>query len=213
VYPPPNTPPVARAGNDQVITLPLDSVTVNGSASSDAVGTITSYQWQQLNGPAISVINNPANAITIVRGLTAAGSYQFELTVTDDSSAVARDTVLITVNAAPPPQRFVRVNVFGGSNPAGTGWNNWNVQTGLTSSAFTYADGGTSTITAALSAHTNIGDNGTGYPTTMCPPEVGRHASYNTAASRTLIISGLDNSKRYDFEAYPALVATRPGML
>lgn len=206
VYPPPNTPPVARAGNDQLITLPLDSVTVNGSASSDAVGSIISYQWQQLNGPVVTIMNNPANAITIIRGLTSVGSYQFELTVTDDSSAVARDTVLITVNAAPPPQRFVRVNVFGGSNPAGTGWNNWNVQTGLTTSAFTYADGGTSTISAALSAHTNIGDNGTGYPTTMCPPEVGRYASYNTAASRTLIISGLDNSKRYDFEAYASRI-------
>ncbi len=206
VYPPPNTAPVAGAGSDQAITLPLDSVILNGSASSDAVGSIISYQWQQVSGPSASIINNPVAVSTIARGLIA-GTYRFELTVTDDSSAVARDTIMVTVNAAPPPQRFVRVNIFGGSNPAGTGWNNWNVQTNLTSSAFTYADGGTSAITATLSAHTNIGDNGNGYPTTMCPPEVGRHASYNTNASRTLIISGLDNSKRYDFEAYASRIA------
>ena len=38
----PNVPPVAKAGADQTITLPTNSVTLNGSASTDADGSISS---------------------------------------------------------------------------------------------------------------------------------------------------------------------------
>ncbi|MBN8676020.1 MAG: T9SS type A sorting domain-containing protein, partial [Chitinophagales bacterium] len=205
VYPSLNTAPVARAGADQTIVLPVNSVTLNGSASSDAVGQIVSYVWRQISGPSASTLGS-ANAVSTTAADLVTGAYQFELLVTDDSSAVGKDTIVVTVNPVPPAQRFVRVNIFGGSNPAGTGWNNWNVQTSLSTGALSYSDGTASAITAALSAHTNIGDNGAGYPTTMCPPEVGRIASYNTNASRTLTISGLDNSKTYDFEAYASRI-------
>jgi hypothetical protein len=181
---------------------------LNGSASSDAVGSIVSYQWRQISGPSTSVLSNPNSVITIARTLVA-GSYQFELKVTDDSTAVGRDTVVITVNTAPPAQRFVKVNVFGGVAPAGTGWNNWNVVNSLNSTAFAYADGGASTITAALSANTVVADNGAGYPTTMCPTEVGRTTSYSTL-NRTLTISGLDNNKNYNIELYSSRIGGNP---
>jgi hypothetical protein len=38
-----NKPPVASAGPDQAITLPTDSILLNGSASSDPDGTISSF--------------------------------------------------------------------------------------------------------------------------------------------------------------------------
>jgi len=47
-----NTPPIAKAGADQNVTLG-DSVTLSGSQSSDSDGNIISYQWSE-NGVEIS---------------------------------------------------------------------------------------------------------------------------------------------------------------
>jgi hypothetical protein len=48
---PVNVPPVAHAGTGQTITLPVDSVTLDGSASTDPDGTIVSYSWAKIAGP------------------------------------------------------------------------------------------------------------------------------------------------------------------
>jgi hypothetical protein len=101
--PPPNQGPIANAGPDQVITLPVNSVTLNGAASTDPDGTITFFQWIKLSGPSVpqpSIIT-PNSAQTDVKDLVR-GIYEFELTVTDDSGSIARDKVQITVNPAPP---------------------------------------------------------------------------------------------------------------
>ena len=94
-----NKIPIANAGNDQMITLPINTVTVNGSGS-DPDGTITSYLWTKISGPVASSITNANNASTTITGLTA-GTYQFELKVTDNLGSVGKDTIIITVNAAP----------------------------------------------------------------------------------------------------------------
>lgn len=198
----PNIAPIARAGADQTISLPIDSVVLNGSASSDTDGIIVSYHWRELTGPSQSSIGAPGSAKTSIYNLLA-GVYQFELAVQDDSSAIGRDTVAVFVNPLP---KLIQVNVYGGSNPAGTGWNNWNVQSNLSSTAFTYSDGTTSVVKAVLSASTAVADNGTSYPTTMCPPVVGRTASYYYTP-RTLVLSGLDSTKTYNLQFY----ATRAG--
>lgn len=190
--------PTARAGGSQTITLPVNSVTLNGSASSDTDGVIISYRWRQLNGPSQSTISTPNQVSTGVTNLSM-GIYQFELAVTDDSSSVGRDTLSIFVN---PQPKLIQVNVYGGTTPAGTGWNNWNVSGNLTATALKYSDGTTSTVKTVLSASTAVADNGAGYPVTMCPQEVGRTASYFYNAPRTLVISGLNNSSQYNFEAY-----------
>ncbi len=46
-----NKIPVANAGADQTITLPVATVTLNGSGT-DADGTIKAYTWSQTSGPA-----------------------------------------------------------------------------------------------------------------------------------------------------------------
>ncbi len=100
---PVNQPPVANAGANQTITLPVNSVTLNGSASSDPDGTIASYLWTKISGPAqYTIVNNSASS-TIVNNLTV-GSYSFQLKVTDNGGAVAMDTIKITVNPAPANQ-------------------------------------------------------------------------------------------------------------
>src|SRR5699024_7925686 len=47
-----NEAPVASAGNNQAITLPTNSVVLDGSKSHDPDGTIVSYKWKKKSGPA-----------------------------------------------------------------------------------------------------------------------------------------------------------------
>ncbi|HEU4472670.1 MAG TPA: PKD domain-containing protein [Flavisolibacter sp.] len=210
VNPFPNVLPEAKAGADQTIELPTNSVGLSGASSTDADGAIVAYAWRQVSGPSQSLLSASSSANTTAGNLVL-GTYQFELLVTDDSTGVDKDTVQVIVNPIPPvvTKKFIRVNLFAGSNPAGAGWTNWNVQAGLNSPALTYSDGTASAVRASLSNHSGTGDNGAGYPTVMCPPEVGRAASYSTA-SRTLVITGLDNSKRYDLEAYASRIGGNP---
>ncbi len=93
-----NIPPVANAGTDQSITLPINSVILSGSGT-DPDGIITAYAWTKVSGPAASTITNPTTAATSVTGLIA-GVYRFELRVTDNNGASDTDTMQVTVNVA-----------------------------------------------------------------------------------------------------------------
>ena len=106
VNPPGNTnkPPIANAGPDHVITLPTDSVSLDGSASSDPDGSISNYLWSKISGPASFIITNASATKTVVKNL-AAGVYQFELKVTDNGGLSAKDTVQIIVNDPAQPNR------------------------------------------------------------------------------------------------------------
>lgn len=95
--PPTNVAPVAKAGNDQVISLPTTSVNLDGSGSYDTDGNIASYSWSKISGPSTYTIGNTASSYTGVNSL-ASGVYSFRLQVTDNYGAVAADTVSITVN-------------------------------------------------------------------------------------------------------------------
>jgi hypothetical protein len=93
-----NKPPIAAAGPDTVITLPMDSVILDGSKSGDPDGKISAWQWTKFSGHDSFTIMSATAAITTVKNLKA-GAYQFELKVTDDEGASARDTVMITVDS------------------------------------------------------------------------------------------------------------------
>ena len=93
-----NQSPVADAGPDKAVTLPVSSTTLNGSGS-DADGTISSYFWTQVSGPNTAIFTNKTVAVPTVSGL-AAGVYVFSLIVTDNNGASSvEDQVSITVNA------------------------------------------------------------------------------------------------------------------
>ena len=98
--PPVNQPPVANAGSNIAITLPVNSTTLNGTASSDADGTIVSYVWSKTSGPASYSIANAAAATTVLTNL-AEGVYVFTLQVTDNAGAASASSVTVTVNPAP----------------------------------------------------------------------------------------------------------------
>ncbi len=90
-----NIPPVARAGNDQTVNLPASSITLDGSASSDLDGNITTYLWEKVSGTG-GVITSPNAVSTTVTGLEET-VYTFRLTVTDNDSLTGTDTVQVIV--------------------------------------------------------------------------------------------------------------------
>jgi ribosomal protein L14 len=95
----PNQPPTANAGNNITMTLPLNSTNLNGGSSTDADGTITTYGWTRVSGPATYTLANAGAAATGLSNLVA-GVYTFRLTVTDNDGATSTDDVTVTVNAA-----------------------------------------------------------------------------------------------------------------
>jgi hypothetical protein len=91
-----NNSPVAKAGDDQTIQLANARTELDGTGSTDADGSIQAYKWQQVAGPTTAVLGSADAAKTTVSAL-AAGTYEFELTVTDDKGAQATDRIVITV--------------------------------------------------------------------------------------------------------------------
>ena len=97
--PPPaqgNQPPIARAGSDQQIELPMDSVQLDGTASTDPDGNVVAYQWRKISGPSSFVLRSPGSVKTMASSLEK-GLYQIELKVTDDEGASHLDTVQVIV--------------------------------------------------------------------------------------------------------------------
>jgi hypothetical protein len=93
---PENLPPTVDAGPDQTITLPSNSVNLNGTAS-DSDGEIVSYVWTQISGPSDI---NPEDIEDPTASPLVEGVYVFKLLVTDNDGAVADGHVTITVNLA-----------------------------------------------------------------------------------------------------------------
>lgn len=105
--PPPNQAPTSNAGADQTINLPANTVSLVGTGV-DVDGTIASYAWSQVSGPA-AIIGSPTSASTQISGLVQ-GTFVFRLTVTDNQGATGTDTVQITVNPAQVPNNPPIVN-------------------------------------------------------------------------------------------------------
>ncbi len=99
VNPAVNIPPVANAGSSITITLPVNTATLNGSSSSDADGTISTYSWTQVSGPNTPGSTGASTATVSLTGLIA-GQYVYQLQVTDNSGAKAIAQVKVTVVAA-----------------------------------------------------------------------------------------------------------------
>jgi LysM repeat protein len=72
-------------------------VTFDGSASTDADGTIESYEWDFGDG------SERGTGATVTHGYTSAGSYVVTLTVTDNCGASSQTTVDVTITGPTPP--------------------------------------------------------------------------------------------------------------
>ncbi|HUP12435.1 MAG TPA: carbohydrate-binding protein [Niastella sp.] len=109
-------------------------------------------------------------------------------------------------------EKFVKVNIYGGTNPYNNSeWTDWNLGTASSTnksiSALKYSDGTASPVTAVLSKTDAIGDNGTTYGGTMAPAEVLRYCS-NGTAERTITLSNLSTAKTYALELYASRAKT-----
>ncbi|HRO48415.1 hypothetical protein, partial [Agriterribacter sp.] len=98
--PPPSIVLAANSGDNQVITLPTNSVTVDGSVKSTYPAGST-FLWTQKEGPATTTIAAHTSLKTSITGLNKAGDYRFQLKITDKNGNVSTSSVYITVNPAP----------------------------------------------------------------------------------------------------------------
>jgi gliding motility-associated-like protein len=90
-----NENPTAHAGEDVQISLPVRDYTINGTAS-DADGVITNYLWTLVSGPEdITFTQDTFGKLVITTSV--AGTYVFELTVTDNGNNTGSDQITITV--------------------------------------------------------------------------------------------------------------------
>ena len=94
-----NLAPVANAGPDQTVIDTggdsVESVTLDGSNSSDPDGSIVTYEWRE-GGTFVAFGATPSVFLPV-------GAHTLTLQVTDDRGATASDTVAITVRANLPP--------------------------------------------------------------------------------------------------------------
>jgi hypothetical protein len=83
--------------------------TLSAATSNDDDGTIVSYSWKQISGPATPLIVNPTGVTTKVTGFDTPGVYVYELTVTDNQGAIGKTTMVVTAYTAnkPPNARIV----------------------------------------------------------------------------------------------------------
>jgi hypothetical protein len=90
-----NQAPVAAAGDD--LTVPTDLPgTLDGTGSFDPDGTITGYQWTQIQGAPVQIQNAGTPVATFIAPPTA-GVLVFQLTVTDQHGFTSSNTVAVDV--------------------------------------------------------------------------------------------------------------------
>ncbi|GJM25822.1 MAG: hypothetical protein DHS20C16_22370 [Phycisphaerae bacterium] len=92
--------PDADAGDDQLVILPVNSATLDGTQSTDD-GVITDFSWTQVSGPSMATLNGAGSSILNVSNLLE-GVYVFRLTVTDNDGLTNSDSASVTV-ATPAP--------------------------------------------------------------------------------------------------------------
>ena len=90
-----NKPPIANAGNDTTIKLPVNSILLDATRSSDDVSIMT-YRWTKLAGPTSFKISNENVSQTLVTDLTE-GEYIIQLEVMDNTLKSAKDLLVVDV--------------------------------------------------------------------------------------------------------------------
>lgn len=94
-----NRPPLADAGPDQSVT-PSSTVYLDGTNSYDPDEPINQISWQQLSGPAVTLVNPNVLSTSFTTPKVKGKNTEllvFELTVTDAEGVTASDQVTITV--------------------------------------------------------------------------------------------------------------------
>ncbi|NTJ37206.1 hypothetical protein HQK29_03525 [Vibrio vulnificus] len=98
------TKPTVNAGSDQYHTLPIDTITLHGSAKSwpKLVFSIKTKQWRQISGPQSLTILNADSFTATLLNPTVAGTYIFELYAKDSGDRSNTDQVKIVLREPQP---------------------------------------------------------------------------------------------------------------
>jgi lysophospholipase L1-like esterase len=122
--------PTANAGSDKSVN-PGALVSLDGSRSSDSLGTIITYAWTQTGGSPAARLDNPASKVAKFTAPSVSGgtTLTFKLTITDDREFSHNDQVQVVVNGPPvavagPDQEVnanatVTLDATGSSDPGG----------------------------------------------------------------------------------------------
>ena len=93
-------PPVVDAGPNQTITLPTNSVTLDGSVTDDDFPNVNlTLTWSKVSGPGTVTFNNASLEVTQAT-FSASGTYVLQLSANDSLLSASASTT-ITVNPEP----------------------------------------------------------------------------------------------------------------
>ena len=84
--------PTVGAGKGQAIELPVSATALDGTAAGKDGATIKTTAWKQVAGPLKTVIASPSSLKTEIKGLKEAGTYIFQLVVTDSKDRSANSS-------------------------------------------------------------------------------------------------------------------------
>jgi len=95
--------PVVDVGQGKIIKLPLDSITLHGSATPASGSSIQSYIWTKQSGPNVNPKSYGQGTEDFYLKNLVAGSYIFRLTVTDSKGLNGFSEVSLDVKPAHEP--------------------------------------------------------------------------------------------------------------
>jgi hypothetical protein len=180
--------PTAAAVADGGVFLIGDTVTLDGSASSDPYGETLTYAWTQTAGPAVTLTNATSAKPSFVP--TTGAVYSFSLKVTDQTGHSSTNTATESVTVTAPPTAVVgnglvkvvgekvTLNGTGSTDPLGKGL----------SYAWTQTAGPTVTLTDAATATPSFTPAATGvYSFSLKVTDAAKHSSTNTAVENVLV--------------------------
>lgn len=148
--------PLVNAGADQNITLPTNSITLNGSGSDPDGGNVT-FAWTQTSGPNMTSLSGDATTDLTANSL-AEGAYVFRLTVTDDENETAFDEVSVLVlpegNTNQPPVAIATADAAAGEAPFEVTFTGSNSTDDIEISSYLWAFGNSDSSTEADPAYT-----------------------------------------------------------
>jgi RHS repeat-associated protein len=99
-----NKPPIVNAGQDQVTTLPINTVALNGSATDDGLptGSTLTYLWTTIAGPGAVSFSSP-NSPATAASFSAQGFYVLRLSVSDSQLTGSADVHITVLPQNNPP--------------------------------------------------------------------------------------------------------------